>query len=168
MGNVMPPSMRQAVCVLALATLPASAYAQSPQTVPDTIEGHLAAGKNAAGGRDNTPDFYGLVTALCVAPLNGAPSPDAPAPLEDPDRKATYMRPQRAFDDVYWLGTESVSAWLLTSGDGYILYDTANVYDAEDVLVGGMMKLGLDPAKVKYVIVSHGHRGESGGAYLFQ
>jgi metallo-beta-lactamase class B len=31
-----------------------------------------------------------------------------------------------------------------------------------------MKKLGLDPAKVKYVIVSHGHAGESGGAYLFQ
>jgi metallo-beta-lactamase class B len=78
------------------------------------------------------------------------------------------MQPKKAFDDAYWLGTEGVSAWLLTSNDGYILYDTANVYDAEDVLVGGMTKLGLDPAKVKYVIVSHGHRGESGGAYLFQ
>ena len=65
-------------------------------------------------------------------------------------------------------GPKHVSAWLLTSSDGYILYDTANVYDAEDVLIGGMKKLGLDPAKVKYVIVSHGHRGESGGAYLFQ
>jgi metallo-beta-lactamase class B len=161
-------SMRQAACLLALVMLPASAHAQSPQTSPDTIEGHLAAGKNAAGGRDNTPDFYGLVTALCVAPQHGAPSPDAPAPREDPDRKATYMQPKQAFDDVYWLGTESVSAWLLTSNDGYILYDTANVYDAEDVLVGGMIELGLDPAKVKYVIVSHGHRGESGGAYLFQ
>ena len=41
-----------------------------PQTAPDSIEGHLAAGKNAAGGRDDTPDFYGLVTAICVAPLN--------------------------------------------------------------------------------------------------
>jgi metallo-beta-lactamase class B len=66
------------------------------------------------------------------------------------------------------MGTESTSAWLLTSDDGYILYDTAYVYDAEDVLIGGIKKLGLDPAKVKYVIVSHGHRGESGGAYLFQ
>src|ERR1700759_4164500 len=78
------------------------------------------------------------------------------------------MQPKKAFDDLYWMGTEGVSAWLLTSKDGYILYDTAGVYDAEDVLVGGMRKLGLDPAKVKYVIVSHGHRGESGGAYLFQ
>jgi metallo-beta-lactamase class B len=169
----MPPSMRKAVCLyaiclLALVTLAHSADAQSPPSVPDTIEGHLAAGKNAAGGRDNTPDFYGLVTAICVAPQRGAPSPDAPAPREEPNRKATYMQPKKAFDDAYWLGTEGVSAWLLTSNDGYILYDTANVYDAEDVLVGGMTKLGLDPAKVKYVIVSHGHRGESGGAYLFQ
>jgi metallo-beta-lactamase class B len=150
-----------------VAQLPGSASAQ-PQPVPDTIEAHLAAGKNAAGGRDNTPDFYGLVTALCVAPQRGAPPPDAPAPREDPNRKMAYMQPKQAFDDLYWMGTESVSAWLLTSNDGYILYDTANVYDAEDVLVGGMQKLGLDPAKVKYVIVSHGHRGESGGAYLFQ
>jgi metallo-beta-lactamase class B len=161
-------SICKAVCLLTLATLPGPAYAQSPASVPDTIEGHLAAGKNAAGGRDNTPDFYGLVTAICVAPQHGAPAPDAPAPREDPNRKATYMQPKKAFDDLYWMGTEGVSAWLLTSNDGYILYDTANVYDAEDVLVGGMKKLGLDPAKVKYVIVSHGHRGESGGAYLFQ
>jgi metallo-beta-lactamase class B len=157
-----------ALCLMALGTLLAAAYAQSPPSVPDIIEGHLAAGKSAAGGRDNTPDFYGLVTALCVAPQRGAPPPDTPAPREDPNRNATYMPPKQAFDDVYWMGTESVSAWLLTSSEGYILYDTANVYDAEDVLVGGMQKLGLDPAKVKYVIVSHGHRGESGGAYLFQ
>src|SRR4029077_14003828 len=48
---------------------------------------HLAAGKNAAGGRDDTPDFYGLVTAICVAPLNGAARPDAPAPRETPIAK---------------------------------------------------------------------------------
>jgi metallo-beta-lactamase class B len=164
----MQSSMCKAVCLLALMTQLHSAHAQSPEAVPDTIEGHLAAGKNAAGGRDNTPDFYGLVTALCVAPQHGAPAPDAPAPRQDPNRKATYMQPKQAFDDAYWLGTESTSAWLLTSNDGYILYDTSGVYDAEDVLVGGIKKLGLDPAKVKYVIVSHGHRGESGGAYLFQ
>ena len=61
-------SMREALCLLALAMLVGPACAQSPASVPDTIEGHLATGKNAAGGRDNTPDFYGLVTALCVAP----------------------------------------------------------------------------------------------------
>src|ERR1700761_3239046 len=122
-----------------------AAFAQG--IAPDTVEAHLAAGKRVVGGRDGTPEFYGLVTAICVAPQRGAPAPDAPAPREDPKRKATYMQPKRAFDDVYWLGTESTSAWLLTSDDGYILYDTAYVYDAEDVLIGGLQKLGPDPAK---------------------
>jgi metallo-beta-lactamase class B len=123
-------SICKAVGLLALVTMLNAAHAQSPATVPDTIEGHLAAGKNAAGGRDNTPDFYGLVTAICVAPQHGAPSPDAPAPRENPNRKAAYLQPKQAFDDVYWMGTQGESAWLLTSSDGYILYDTANVYDA--------------------------------------
>jgi hypothetical protein len=109
-----------------------------------------------AGGRDDTPDFYGLVTAICVAPLNGAARPDAPAPRENPNRKETYMEPIQAFDDLYWMETPSTSSWLLTSDDGYILYDTQRVYDAEDVLVAGIKKLGIDPAKVKYVIIPTG------------
>jgi metallo-beta-lactamase class B len=145
-----------------------SGTAQTAAVTVDSIEDHLAAGKNAAGGRDDTPDFYGLVTAICVAPLNGAARSDAPAPRENPNRKATYMTPMKAFDDMYWMGTASTSSWLLTSDDGYILYDTQRVYDAEDVLVDGIKKLGFDPAKVKYVIVSHAHAGEVGGAYLFQ
>ena len=60
-------------------------------------------------------------------PQRGAPRPDAPAPREDPDRKHGYLEPKKAFDDVYWLGTRGESAWLLTSDDGYILYDTARV-----------------------------------------
>jgi metallo-beta-lactamase class B len=159
-------SLSAAVIAAVVSAYPARTQTARPTS--DTVESHLAAGKNAAGGRDDTPDFYGLVTAICVAPLNGAPRPDAPAPRENPNRKATYMEPMRAFDDLYWMGTPSTSSWLLTSDDGYILYDTQRVHDAEDVLVDGMKKLGFDPAKVKYVIVSHGHAGETGGAYLFQ
>ena len=133
---------------------------------PDSIEGHLAAGKSAAGGRDNTPNFYGLVTALCVAPLN-APSRDV-APAIDPDRASAILEPKQAFDDLYWMGTSSRSAWALTTGDGIILYDTQGVYEAEEVIVGGLKKLGLDPASVKYVIVSHAHQDEVGGARLMQ
>jgi metallo-beta-lactamase class B len=142
--------------------------AANAQPVPDSIESHLAAGKNAAGGRNNTPDFYGLVTALCVAPLNAPPRPDAPAPRMNPNRRSTYLEPKKAFDDLYWMGTPSRSTWALTASDGIILYDTQSVYDAEDVIVGGLKKLGLDPAKVKYVIVSHAHQDEVGGAKLMQ
>src|SRR5712691_619092 len=152
-------------CSLAVLAFMSAADAQP---APDSIEGHLAAGKNAAGGRDDTPDFYGLVTAICVAPLNAPARPDAPAPRMNPNRASTYLQPKKAFDDLYWLGTSSRSTWALTTRDGIILYDTQGVYDAEDVIVGGLKKLGLDPAKVKYVIISHAHENEVGGAKLMQ
>jgi metallo-beta-lactamase class B len=152
-------------CALVVWALVSAAHAQP---APDSIEGHLAAGKNAAGGRDNTADFYGLVTALCVAPLNAPARPDAPAPRMNPSRASTYLEPKQAFDDLYWMGTPSRSTWALTTRDGIILYDTQSVYDAEDVIFGGLKKLGLDPANVRYVIISHAHENEVGGARLLQ
>ena len=151
----------------ALAALACMSAAEA-QIAPDSIEGHLAAGKNAAGGRNDTPDFYGLVTAICVAPLNAPSRPDAPAPRMNPNRASAYLEPKKAFDDLYWMGTPSRSTWALTTSDGIILYDTQGVYDAEAVIVGGLKKLGLDPAKVKYVIISHAHENEVGGAKLMQ
>jgi metallo-beta-lactamase class B len=156
------------ICALAVLAFISAGDAQTTRPAPDSIEGHLAAGKNAAGGRDDTPDFYGLVAAICVAPLNAPPRPDAPAPIMNPNRASTYLEPKKAFDDLYWMGTPSRSTWALTSTDGIILYDTQGVYDAEDVIVGGLKKLGLDPAKVKYVIISHAHANEVGGARLMQ
>ena len=86
----------------------------------------------------------------------------------NPNRASTYLEPKKAFDDLYWMGTPSRSTWALTTSDGIILYDTQGVYDAEDVIVGGLKKLGLDPAKVKYVIISHAHDNQVGGAKLMQ
>src|SRR5262245_57302269 len=156
------------LCVLAILGVVSAADAQSRAPAVDSIEGHIAAGKNSAGGRDDTPDFYGLVTAICVAPLNGAPRPDAPAPRPNPNRKSTYLEAKKAFDDLYWMGTQSRSSWALTTSDGIILYDTHGVYDSEDLIVDGLKKLGLDPAQVKYVIISHAHVNEVGGAKLMQ
>jgi len=158
------------ICALGILAFVSAAAAQTPapSRAGDSIEGHLAAGKNAAGGRDDTPDFYGLVTAICVAPLNGAPRPDAPAPRPNPNRKNAYLEPKKAFDDLYWMGTPSRSSWALTTSDGIILYDTHGVYESEDLIVGGLKKLGLDPAMVKYVIISHAHLNEVGGAKLMQ
>jgi len=100
-------------CALAVWAFMSVADAQPARSTTDSIEGHLAAGKNAAGGRDNTPDFYGLVTAICVAPLNAPTRPDAPAPRMNPNRASTYLEPKKAFDDLYWMGTASRSTWAL-------------------------------------------------------
>jgi len=156
------------ICALTVLAFMSAADAQTARPAPDSIEGHLAVGKNAAGGRDDTPDFYGLVTAICVAPLTAPGRPDAPAPRMNPNRAKTYLEPKKVFDELYWMGTPSRSTWALTTSDGIILYDTQGVYDAEDVIVGGLKKLGLDPAEVKYVIISHAHENEVGGAKLMQ
>ncbi|MEP7310386.1 MAG: MBL fold metallo-hydrolase [Acidobacteriota bacterium] len=142
--------------------------AAQAQNAPDSIDAHLAAGKNAAGGRDDTPDFYGLVTAVCVAPLNAPARPDAPAPRMNPDRARAYLERKKAFDDLYWMGTPSRSTWALATSEGIILYDTQGVYDTEDVILSGLRKLGFDPATIKYVIVSHAHENQVGGAKLMQ
>src|SRR5499427_1448025 len=126
------------IWALAILAFMSVADAQSVGPAADSIEGHIAAGKNAAGGRDDTPDFYGLVTAICVAPLNGAPRPDAPAPVANPNRKSTYVEPKKAFDDLYWMGTPSRSTWALTTNEGIIIYDTQGVYEAEDLIVAGL------------------------------
>src|SRR5262249_12546531 len=76
--------------------------------------------------------------------------------------------PAKVFDDVYFVGTKDRSAWALTTADGIILIDTTFEYEAEQVIVGNLKKLGFDPASVKYVIISHAHSGEIGGAKLMQ
>jgi metallo-beta-lactamase class B len=41
-------------------------------------------------------------------------------------------------------------------------------YSVEDEVVEGLKKLGLDPAQIKFVIISHGHLDHAGGAKLLQ
>jgi hypothetical protein len=59
-------------------------------------------------------------------------------------------------------------AWAVTTSDGIILFDTIWEYSIADSVVGGLKKLGLDPARVKYAIVTHAHRDHIGGAKLLQ
>ena len=89
----------------------------------------------------------------------------APPPA---NRKSWYTEPAKVFDDVYFVGTKDRSSWALTTSDGIILIDTTYEYESEQAIVGGLKKLGLDPAAVKYVIISHAHPGEVGGAKLMQ
>jgi metallo-beta-lactamase class B len=144
---------------LAIALGVASAAAQP---TANTVDAHLAAAKKAAG-----VDFRGLLGALCVAPATAPPADVKPGP-PPPNRASWYTEPAKVFDDLYFVGTKDRSAWVLPTSDGLILIDTTFEYEAEPVIVGGLKKLGFDPAAVKYVIISHGHAGEIGGAKLMQ
>jgi metallo-beta-lactamase class B len=132
------------------------------QPAPGSIDAHLAAAKRASG-----VEWRGLLGALCVSPANAPPRDVAPSP-PPPDRAKWYMEPAKVFDDLYFVGTKDRSAWLLPTSEGIIMIDTTFEYEAEAVIVGGIKKLGFDPASVKYVIISHAHAGEVGGAKLMQ
>jgi metallo-beta-lactamase class B len=76
---------------------------------------------------------------------------------------------QRLFDNFYWIGDTGVGAWLITSNDGYILFDSLNNEDeARDVLIPGMKKAGLDPSKIKYMVFGHFHFDHTGGGQYVQ
>ena len=131
------------------------------QPAAKTIEAHLAAAKAAAQF-----DFTGTLARTCIAPQTGPGRDVAPGPA--PDRKTWFTEPAKVFDNLYFVGTKIHSSWALTTSEGIILIDTLYDYASEEAIVGGLTKLGLDPAKVKYVIVSHAHGDHVGGAKLMQ
>jgi metallo-beta-lactamase class B len=133
-----------------------SALAQTAE-----IESHLAAAKAAAGF-----DFTGTLSRVCIAPQTGPGQDVAPPP---PPARETYVtEPAKVFDNLYFVGTKFHSAWALVGSDGIILIDTLYEYATEEAIVGGLRKLGLNPASVKLIIISHAHGDHVGGAKLMQ
>jgi metallo-beta-lactamase class B len=72
--------------------------------------------------------------------------------------------PGKAFDNLYFLGDTWVSAWALDTSDGIILFDALNNgKEAARLIEGGLRQQGLDPARIKYLVVTHGHGDHYGG-----
>jgi metallo-beta-lactamase class B len=149
-----------AALVLLSCLFGASSFAQSPT---DAIDAHLIAARNAAGF-----DFTGTLARLCVAPQAIPSTLRDVAPGPAPARDTWFAEPAKVFDNLYFVGSKIHNSWALTSSEGIILLDTLWTYNSEEEIVGGLKKLGLDPAKVKYVIISHAHPDHVGGAKLMQ
>jgi metallo-beta-lactamase class B len=136
------------------------------QTAVGSAESHVAAAKRAAGS-----DLSGLFDRVCNIPApTPAAAPGAAAPQRSgpPERSTWHAEPAKVFDNLYFLGQTEYSAWAVTTSDGIIVIDTIFDYSVEDEVVDGLKKLGLDPATIKYAIVSHGHFDHSGGARYLQ
>jgi metallo-beta-lactamase class B len=128
------------------------------------IDTHVAAARKAAG-----KDHLGLFDRICTAPAPApAPQTGAPPPQGPPDRSTWHAEPAKVFDNLYFVGEIEYSAWALNTSDGIILIDAIFDYSVEDEVIGGLKKLGLDPTKIKYVIISHAHRDHVGGARYLQ
>jgi len=79
------------------------------------------------------------------------------------------LEPARVFDQFYFVGQMAVSAWALKTADGIVLFDALNSEaEAREIIVPALVKLGLDPKDVKWVVVTHAHFDHFGGAPWFQ
>ena len=89
-------------------------------------------------------------------------------PAATPPKESWYAEGGQVFDNLYMLTTKANSAWAVKTSAGIILVDTLFGYAAQDEIVDGMKKLGLDPADIKYIIVSHAHGDHDGSVKFLQ
>lgn len=148
----------------------------------DTTDAHFAAAKAAAG-----EDFQNLYEFQCNGPGPGGPRAAAGAARGGPgrgqgggraggpgraagpsDASTWHAEPVEVFDNLYFFGQSEYSVWALTTSQGIIVLDTIFDYSVEDEVANGMKKLGLDPANIKYAVVSHAHPDHDGGARFLQ
>jgi metallo-beta-lactamase class B len=155
--------MRITAALMMTASLAAGAAAQTE------VDTHVMAAQTAAG-----TDFAGTLSVLCIQPSDGTDpglaqrAANAGKPRPIPARDTWYAEPAQVFDNVYWLGTKFHSSWAVRTSAGLILIDTMFNYAVEDEIVGGLKKLGLNPADIKYVIISHAHGDHDQGSKLLQ
>jgi metallo-beta-lactamase class B len=159
------------ICSVVAAFAAADVYAlqASPRDFDAEIRAAVQSAKTAAG-----VEFLGTLSRLCLLPESSTEdtSDNVPGfvtnPSSIPARETWYADPARVFDNLYFVGGKVHSAWALTTSEGIILIDTIFPYNSEELIVGGMRKLGLDPKNIKYVLISHAHADHIGGAEMLQ
>lgn len=125
----------------------------------------------------NPPSLASMANTEKTTPLTGCPSATIDALFNDfgrtgkmppelgrwlNDPKEQIIEPYQAFDNVYNVGICWVSAWLIKTSDGPVLIDTLyGVYT--DQLIENIKKIGVNPADIKMVLLTHGHFDHVGG-----
>lgn len=134
----------------------------SAQTAAPALDGYLGTAKAAAG-----TDWAGTFLRLCIPPPSGPPGGRG-AGRGTPARESWYAEPAKVADNLYFLGTRIHSAWAIAGSEGIIVIEALFDYAAKDEIQDGLKKVGLDPRRVKYIILSHAHADHDGGAKILQ
>lgn len=117
---------------------------------------------NAADGDLSTCSSKTILSKFIEFGKSGKMPPDLGKWLRDP--KGQYIEPYQAFDNVHYVGVCWVSAWIVKTSDGPVLIDTLHE-PFVDQLVKNIQQVGVDPADIKLVLMTHGHFDHAGGAY---
>jgi metallo-beta-lactamase class B len=139
--------MKARFCVEAIALLAVPAMAQD---VP-AIQNHIDNAKRIAGTQ-----WAAAANYFCAE----SSMPNRPT---DP-----AVAPTRLFDNLFVVGSVGTAVYILQTTQGLILIDAGYPEQIDSVLIPGLKALHLDPAQVRYVIVTHGHSDHFGAARYLQ
>lgn len=80
---------------------------------------------------------------------------------------ARTVTPFKMFDNLYYVGNDGTSAYLLTTNKGLILIDALYGRYTKN-MIQSIRDLGFDPGNVKYILCTHGHFDHYEGADTLQ
>ncbi|MBI1338950.1 subclass B3 metallo-beta-lactamase [bacterium] len=98
----------------------------------------------------------------CLTACLAALAPAALAQRGLPESWSTPREPFRVIDDVYYVGTAGLAAWLIPTPKGHILID-GGLPESAAMIAANIEKLGFRIEDVVYLLNSHAHFDHSGG-----
>lgn len=146
---------RYAAGWFAAIALPWVAGAQAPVAAPSKpdsaeVKALIEKAKKTAGAR-----WAGEEHFFCEQPrANRADDPVIPA--------------TKILDNVYAIGNSGTAVYVVQTSAGLLMIDALAADQVETQLLPGFQKLGLDPANVKIILISHGHGDHFGGSPYMQ
>jgi metallo-beta-lactamase class B len=104
-----------------------------------------------------------LLTAFQSSTFKADPS----HPCEDCPAWNKPREPFRVYGNTYYVGTDGLSALLVTGDAGHVLLD-AGLPQSAPAIDANIRKLGFKTTDVKLIVVSHGHFDHAGGVNALQ
>ncbi|MBO4304367.1 MAG: MBL fold metallo-hydrolase [Lentisphaeria bacterium] len=77
------------------------------------------------------------------------------------------VAPFRVFGNLYFVGIEPASTHLIDTGAGLIVIDPGYP-ESLYIVLESIRRLGFDPMKIKYIVLTHGHYDHLGAALHLQ
>ena len=146
------------LCAGVVAMAVAGATAQdSPDVASQVSAAKMQAGPEWA----KAADFF-CATEEQVAAMKILPS------ATEADVEGQRAEPMQVFDNLYFIGQKAVTTWALTTSQGIVLIDAGYAARFDDTLIAGLVKVGLDPRRIRAAVIAHEHADHYGGARLLQ